>query len=251
MILKIILASAELLLLAMFVIAYPVLNLGNLTGMFLACILMFITLRFDVFSGAVGRLWKHTAGKAALCVLCLLVCAGLGFAVFFSVKMLGAMNIKPENPSAVVVLGCQVKGERPSRMLKYRLDAALGYLNGNPDVPVIVSGGQGNDEAISEALCMKNYLVENGVSESRIIMEDKSTSTDENLEFSFAILDKMGLSRDIVLVTDGYHQYRAQLIAGKHGAGNIYSVSASTELRFIPTYWVREWFGLAQQMFLV
>lgn len=247
---KIILAALETALLALFVISYPVFNLGNLTGILVSCALLFITLRFDVFSGAVKGLQKHIGGKLLICACCLMIVAAVGFAVFCSVRMTGAMSITPENPSAVVVLGCQVKGERPSRMLKYRLDAALVYLNENPGVPVVVSGGKGPDEAISEALCMKNYLVENGIPESRIIMEDKSTSTDENLEFSFAILDSMGLGRDIVLVTDGYHQYRAQLIAKRHGAGRVFSVSASTEFRFIPTYWVREWFGIAQQMFL-
>ncbi|MBR1392734.1 MAG: YdcF family protein [Ruminococcus sp.] len=245
-----ILAGLELALMILFLIALPVVNLGNIAGVGVSVILLAVTLGFPKFSQLVKRIWAGAGGKVLIIAVCLVIAVCAGFAVFCTVKMLGAMNKEPEKPSAVVVLGCQVRGERPSKMLRRRLDAAIGYLNENKDIPVIVSGGQGWDEAISEALCMKNYLTEQGIDESRIIMEDKSTSTDENLQFSFDILDKMGLKRDIVLVTDGYHQYRAQLIAKKHGAGDISAVSASTEFRFIPTYWVREWFGIFQQLAL-
>jgi uncharacterized SAM-binding protein YcdF (DUF218 family) len=158
--------------------------------------------------------------------------------------MLHAMSRDNESPSAVIVLGCQVRGERPSKMLRFRLDKAVEYLNEHKELPVIVSGGKGDDEAISEALCMHNYLIEQGIDERRIIMEDKSTSTAENIRFSFDITDSMGLGRDITIVTDGYHQYRASLIAKKNGAVSVTAYSADTESRFVPTYWVREWFGL-------
>ena len=245
-----ILAGLELALMILFLIALPVVNLGNIAGVGISVILLAVTLGFPKFSQLVRKLWAGAGGKVFILAVCLVILICAGFAVFCTVKMLGAVSKEQEKPSAVVVLGCQVRGERPSKMLRRRLDAAIGYLNDNPDIPVIVSGGQGWDDATSEALCMKNYLTEQGISDDRIIMEDKSTSTDENLQFSFDILDEMGLSRDIVLVTDGYHQYRAQLIADKHGAGDVSSVSAPTEFRFIPTYWVREWFGIFQQLFL-
>ncbi|SDB46662.1 Uncharacterized SAM-binding protein YcdF, DUF218 family [Ruminococcaceae bacterium FB2012] len=246
MVLKYILLSAELILLVMFLISLPFVNVGNIAGSFLCILLMVITVRFDL----VKRLWTGTAGKAVIIGVLILFAAGMTFSGFCTVKMLGAMNEDNDSPSAVVVLGCQVRGQRPSKMLKRRLDTAIEYLNEHKELPVIVSGGKGYDEEISEALCMKNYLSENGISEDRIIMEDRSESTDQNLEYSFAILDEMGLPRSIVLITDGYHQYRAQLIAEKHGAEKIGSRSASTEFRFIPTYWVREWFAILQEKVL-
>lgn len=246
MALKYILLSAELILLVLFLISMPFINVGNIAGTLFCALLMFATIRADL----VKRIWTSAAGKAVCIVMILILAAGLAFAGFCTVKMLRAMNVDNDEPSAVVVLGCQVRGQRPSKMLKRRLDTALEYLNEHEELPVIVSGGKGYDEEISEALCMKNYLVENGISEDRIIMEDRSESTDQNLEYSFEILDRMGLPLSIVLITDGYHQYRAQLIAQKHGAEKIGSRSASTEFRFIPTYWVREWFAILQQIVL-
>lgn len=243
---KITLSIIWLIMLAMFLISLPFVNVGNIFGSFVCVLLIFVTLRFDLVKGVL----KSTKGKAIIGILLLFIVVFIAFAVFCSVKMLGAMSVENNEPSAVLVLGCQVRGQRPSKMLKRRLDAAIDYINGHEDIPVIVSGGKGYDEEISEALCMRNYLVENGISDEKIIMEDKSTTTDENLEFSMAILDEMKLPHSIILITDGYHQYRAQLIAEKHGAEKIGSASADTELRFIPTYWVREWFGIFQQLFL-
>ena len=114
----------------------------------------------------------------------------------------------------------------------------------NPEAVCVVSGGKGSDEKISEAEAMRRYLVDKGLDESRIIMEDKSTSTFENIKFTFAITDKLALGRDITIVTDGFHQYRASLIAKKEGAGEVKAYSAHTEPRYAPAYWVREWLGL-------
>ena len=91
---------------------------------------------------------------------------------------------------------------------------------------------------------MRRYLVEKGADESRLIMEDKSTNTFENIKFSFAITDKLGCGRDITIVTDGFHQYRASLIAKQEGARNVTAYSANTQSKYVPTYWVREWLGL-------
>ncbi|WP_049962873.1 YdcF family protein [Ruminococcus sp. HUN007] len=250
MIIKIIVAALEILLFMAFAVSYPVINIGTWTGMGVTAVLFIITLRFESFVKLICNLWQHTSGKAVLGITGFIVIASVGFAVFCTVNMLSARNIKPEDPSAVVVLGCQVRNGVPSRMLKRRLDAALTYLETDTDVPVVVSGGQGPDEAISEAECMKRYLAEHGIPESRIIMEDKSANTDENLVFSFEKLDERGISRDIVLVSDGYHQYRAQHMAKRHGAVKVSAVSAATEPKFIATYYVREWLAIAKELFL-
>ena len=98
---------------------------------------------------------------------------------FFIVK---AANDKPESKNTtLIILGCKVKDGQPSQMLKRRLDTAYDYLIENPDVKVIVSGGKGTDEIISEAQCMHDYLTKKGISENRIIIESASTSTRENI----------------------------------------------------------------------
>jgi len=197
-----------------------------------------------------GTLGKSIGGKILLAVIGVAICLCIVLATAFSVSMVKAISAKPDEPDILVVLGCKVKGTRPTRMLRRRLDAAYKYMTQNPDVMCIVSGGQGSDEQLTEAQAMKNYLLEKGISEGRIIMEDKSTSTDENIKNSLAIIDELGLERNITIVTDGFHQYRASLIAKKHGAAEIHAVSAATEPRYLPTYWVREWFGLAHYFVL-
>lgn len=113
-----------------------------------------------------------------------------------------------------IVLGAKVKkGNIPSLALQYRLETALAYAIENPHVKLVVSGGQGSDEDIEEAVVMKNFLLENGITEGRIIVENKSTSTYENLLFSQKILpDNV---KSITIITSDYHLYRAKMLARK------------------------------------
>lgn len=118
----------------------------------------------------------------------------------------------------VIVLGCGIRGERVSVGLAKRLNKAYEYHLKNPEATIIVSGGQGPQEDIPEALAMKRYLVEKGVPEGKIIMEDKSTSTITNFKFSHEIMKEKGLPDDsIVFVTNGYHVYRAASYAKAEG----------------------------------
>ncbi len=115
---------------------------------------------------------------------------------------------------ALIVLGAGVNGKRITYVLADRLDKAVEYSSKNPDALIVVSGGQGPGEDITEAEAMCGYLVSKGVPEKRIIKEDKSTSTHENFKFSKAILDqKLGEEYDVAYVTNEYHIYRAGGIA--------------------------------------
>jgi len=98
-----------------------------------------------------------------------------------SYKILTNMNILPQEETTVVVLGCRVKNKKPSLALKERLDKTYQYLNENPKLQCILSGGQGANEEISEAKCMYQYLVSKGIDPHRLYQEDKSTSTRENI----------------------------------------------------------------------
>ncbi len=232
--------ALETVLLLVFVVSLPDFNAGNGLGIFGSLVLLGLTLNFGRVKKLAGLAWQNAWGKLGLIALGAVVCFGLIFVAVNSVKMLRAMKNYPTAPNTVIVLGCRVKEQRPSRMLRRRLDTAYGYLAENSRVICIVSGGKGSDETISEALAMKKYLVQKGLDPDRIIMEDRSASTAENLKFSMEIIDGLGLERNVTLVTDGFHQYRAGLIAKKQGAGQVNALSARTNPRFLPTYWVRE-----------
>ena len=124
-----------------------------------------------------------------------------------------------------IVLGAKVNDGEPSLQLLYRLQAAEKYLKGNPHAIAVVTGGQGANEDISEALCMRNWLVEHGIQDERIIMEDQATDTRENLKFSMALVNEReaSLGKDaktpptITLVSSEYHLYRAKGIAERQG----------------------------------
>lgn len=147
------------------------------------------------------------------------------------------------NSGTVVLLGCKINGQRPSLSLAGRLDAACEFLKENKETKVIVSGGQGWDEDISEAYVMKKYLVESGIDEERIFMEEKSVNTDENIKFSGEIIKANGLPEKMYIVTDTFHSYRAYLFAEKNGykAGNI---SADIYWPLFGEYWVRDILGV-------
>ena len=135
----------------------------------------------------------------------------LGFMIAASV------DTPPEN-ATVIVLGCQVKGDKPSTMLRDRCRSALNFLNANPNSVCVASGGQGNGENISEAKAIFNFLTENGISPERIYLDEKSTNTSENLSFSADIIKENGLATDVAIASDNFHQLRAEIFAKKNGA---------------------------------
>ena len=127
---------------------------------------------------------------------------------------------KVDNIDTMIVLGAKVNGTEISNTLKLRLDKAIEYYNKHKSVNIIVSGGQGNDENITEALAMKNYLISNGVNSNNIIEENKATTTLENIIYSKKILDNMNNKGKVLIVTSDYHLFRGRLIAGILGIEN-------------------------------
>ena len=129
--------------------------------------------------GSCAAVWGRRVLRALLAA---------GFVLFAALETMvirGSLAEKTDEPvSAVIVLGAGVNGETPSLTLRTRIDAAAAYLEEHPDVPVILSGGQGPGEAITEAECMRRALVRRGVDESRLYPEERSTSTQENLRYS-------------------------------------------------------------------
>ena len=146
----------------------------------------------------------------------------------------------------VVVLGCKAHGDQPSWMLSDRLAKAYSILSDNPDVNCVVTGGRGDDEQYTEAYVMKKYLVDRGISPDRIYTEELSGSTEENLLYSKTVIGLNGLSDNIVIVTDRFHELRARIWAEKSGFSHIYSGCCETRIYLVTGYWFREMFGLAR-----
>ncbi len=124
----------------------------------------------------------------------------------------------PQGADAIIVLGAGLRGDRPTLVLKRRMDTALDYLAKNPATIVVLSGGRGKDEYISEAEAMARYFKEKSVDASRILLEDASTNTRENFIYSYEILrTRLGDDLKLGFVTTDFHVYRAGLTAKKLG----------------------------------
>lgn len=150
----------------------------------------------------------------------------------------------PKDLDYVIVLGAKVNADGPSRALKYRLDEAIAYLTENPDTKVIVSGGQGTDEQTSEAWGMQEYLLGKGIKAERIVLEEQSTDTVQNLAYSAEFLDK---EQDRVgIVTNNFHLFRAVRIAKKAGYRQVYGIVAKGEPFTQCNNMMREFFGVVR-----
>ncbi|MDC7286691.1 YdcF family protein [Blautia schinkii] len=172
-----------------------------------------------------------------------------GAVLFFSIcgKIIQGMTWKGDaDLDYVVVLGAQVKKDVPSRALKKRLDEALAYAEKNPDTIFILSGGKGSGEDITEAQCMKEYLTARGISEKRMILEEKSTSTKENLAFSHELTGCADSRTGII--SNNFHVYRAVKLAQKLGYNSPQGIAAASDPLMQVHYVVREVFAVVKEM---
>lgn len=173
----------------------------------------------------------------------------LGLLVFVIVEgcIISAYRAKGEpNLDYLIVLGAQVKEKGPSAALKFRLDTAYDYLVENENTLCIVSGGQGANEPYSEAQGMYDYLVGKGIAEERLIMEDKSTDTSENIAFSSVFLD---IKKDRVgIVTNNFHVFRGVHLAKHQGIQNVCGIAAPSNVYFQLNNMVREFFGILKDL---
>lgn len=187
--------------------------------------LMYI--RPDIFPAAL-----HHAAVAV-------VCTGLAIIGIFCIPVVRGMNLAdPENADYIVVLGAQVKKTVPSRALKKRLDKAIQCAEKLPEARLILSGGQGSGEDISEAECMRRYLTEHGVSQDRLLLEDKSTTTRENLVFSDRLT---GCSqKKCGILSNDFHVCRALKIARAEGYRDPCGIDAPGDAVMEVHYIVRE-----------
>lgn len=144
----------------------------------------------------------------------------------------------------IIVLGAQVKEEGPSIVLRYRLDAAADYLRENPETQCIVTGGQGANEPFTEAEGMRDYLVNIGIDESRIILEPRALNTQQNIAYSKALMDPPEAS--VGIVTNNFHVFRGVGLAKKQGLTDTCGIAAPSNPLYLPNNVLREYFGITK-----
>ena len=139
----------------------------------------------------------------------------------------------------VVVLGCQVFPDgHPSLMLRGRIQAAYRYLTDHPEA-VCIASGQNGSEPVSEAQCIRDTLVSMGIAPERILLEDRSRSTEENLAFSARLIAEQGLPTAVAVASDNFHQLRAAIWAQRSGL-TPYSDGCASPWFLTAGYWARE-----------
>ena len=167
-----------------------------------------------------------------------------GFFAYLQYSIAQSNHIPPVK--AILVLGSGIEHGQPSATLKARLDAASDVALNNPEAVLIMTGGLGFHEKVSEAEVMKTYIVQNyHVNPEHIYLEDRSTSTELNIINSKAILKDLNirLNQPIAIATSDFHLPRASAIAQYQGYTNIYTISAPTPLYIRYNSWLREYFA--------
>ena len=161
----------------------------------------------------------------------------------------GFKKTTAKNLDYIIVLGSQVKPSGPAVVTRYRLDEAYRYAAENPETIIIVSGGQGSNEPASEASVMRDYLIAKGIDESRILMEDKSTNTSENLQFCSTLYPELTDS-SVGIVSSNFHIFRALAIARKSGYSDIYGIPAHSVILYLPNNCIRESVGILKDFLM-
>ena len=191
-----------------------------------------------------GRLCRRIFQTALTLVLVPLIC------IEIYVIDVGSSDPSALPADAVVVLGAGVNGTQPSLSLYTRLTAALDYLEENPDVPVVLTGGLGYGEEITEARCMYDWLTARGVDPARLIMEEQAGNTAENFAFSKELLEEQGIDPAenlVAVVTNDFHIARSRLIAARQGYGHAFGVPAKLPWRHLEVnYYLRESFAMVK-----
>lgn len=224
-------------------------NIGTFVGTAFFLLVGFAALFFDNIAVFLKNLRKKTLWRVITNAFAVLLTMVLLFIIIMLFMMKYYSSRKPADTATVVVLGCQVNGKKPSLMLKKRLEAAYDYLIEHENAACVVSGGKGNNEDISEAECMYIWLTEKGIAPSRIYKEDRSANTYENIAFTGEIISSEGLSEELAIVTDGFHEMRAAMIAGKMGYSSG-AVSAQTPLYLSASFTTRELIALSAEIIL-
>ena len=206
--------------------------------------------------GVVFSLRMHRSGRwlwqlphsVKMVLGCVVLVGALIFAVMEGL-IVSQMYAKGETDlDYVLVLGAQVRGDHVSRALEDRLKTAKAYLEENPETKAVLSGGQGPGENLTEAQAMYDWLVAHDVAADRLIMEDRSTTTWENMTFSKALIPEDAGQVHIGIVTNNFHVYRGVMLAKRCGFTNACGIAAKSHSLMQLHFMVREGIALAKDI---
>jgi uncharacterized SAM-binding protein YcdF (DUF218 family) len=182
-------------------------------------------------------------------IVAIFILVVLFFSIYFSylhfkIREHSSLDV-PKQVDYIIILGARVKGTTPSLALQYRIEAAAKYLKDNQNTIAIASGGKGEGEDISEAMAIKNGLINEGIEASRIFLEDESTDTVENITNSMKLIP-VGLSKGLIVSND-FHIFRAKLIAKDLGL-QLAGLPADTPTIAIPKSYSREYLAITKYL---
>lgn len=208
-------------------------NLRNLLSLGFGVLLIAYLFIWPFFGHLSDKtIWRYTyayLGTLALYLIAIML-------MYTVTLVLNLINLRPKKLDYIVVLGAGLNGKKVSPLLGARIDRALEIYHRYPDIKLIMSGGQGADEVISEAEAMANYAYEKGVKKEDVILEDRSTTTYENIAFSRRLMKP---NSRFAIATNSFHVYRALVIAKRQGLKCI-GFGAKTKWYFTLNAFIRE-----------
>lgn len=158
---------------------------------------------------------------------------------FVFIGVYGSINTSNGKEEYIIVLGCGLNGERITNNLENRLEKAIKLNEKKPDSTIIVSGGKGENETISESEAMFNFLISNGINENKVVKESESTSTYENLTYSEILIQERNDCYSVCIISNNYHIFRIRMIVNRLGLTANF-VGVKTDWKTIPVCFLRE-----------
>lgn len=176
----------------------------------------------------------------------------VSFLIIEGLILYHGQRYQDEEADVIIILGARLYGTVPSPSLQFRLDRGLDYLENHPDTLVVVSGGIGRGEEITESEAMKGYLMDHGIKDGQIFIEDRSFNTFQNITNSLEVLERNLPESDVSslkygIVTNDYHVYRGTLIAREKGV-EAFGIPAKTPPTFLLKGYLREYLSVLKYL---
>ncbi len=191
------------------------------------------------------RIMKNIYKRILILIVSLLI---ISFILVEGIILFEGREAEAPQVDYVIVLGARLYGDLPSPALVERLKVAKDYLLQNTSTRAIVTGGQGTDETIPEAHAMRKYLIENGIDEDRIVVEDRATSTYENMKYSKELIkEDTGEPVTVLVITNKHHIFRAKFLAKRQGM-EAYGLPSKIPQSILLQSYIREYFAVVKSL---
>ncbi len=196
-------------------------------------ILFGLDIRFGIFTAA-----KSKALRVVGWIVRVIVALHAAVIIFFGASVIYGSLIRTDGPADnAIVLGLALENGSPTADLISRIETAADYLDEYPDAHLILTGGNADLSGLTEAEVMRDLLLERGVPEDRLILEDQATTTIENFENIARMIDP---DEPVVLISSNYHMFRAAHIARRAGFTEVLRRPAPSRLQDFPVNMILE-----------